>query len=70
MSLSFFFSQEQTSRFNYVFSTDCIPLQVSRISFSCYADCIAVHDQFAIFYVSFDSTVKLSVHSVILQHIC
>ena len=69
MSLSFFLSQEQTGRFNYVFSTYFVPFQVSRVLFSSDTDRLTVNDQFAVFNISFDSTVELTVHSIILQHV-
>ena len=69
MSLSFVFAQEQTCRFNNVFSTYSIPFQVSRVSFCSDADSLTVNDQLAVFNISFDSTVELAVHSVILQHV-
>ena len=70
MSLSLFLSQEQTSRFYYVFSTYCIPLQISRIAFCCYADFLTVYDQLAVFNVSFDSSVELTMHCIVFQHVC
>ena len=69
MSLSLFLSQEQTSRLNYIFSLDFVPLQISRITFCSYADCLAVHNQLAVFNISFDCTLESTVHSVILQHV-
>ena len=69
MSLSFVFAQEQTCRFNNVFSTYSIPFQVSRVSFSSDTDRLTVNDQFAVFNICFDSTVELTGHCVILQHV-
>ena len=69
MSLSFVFAQEQASRFNNVFCLYFVPFQVSRVSFCSDADSLTVNDQLAVFNISFDSTVELAVHSVILQHV-
>ena len=69
MSLSLFLSQEETSRLNYVFSTYSVPLQVSWVAFCSNTDVVTVNDQLALFNVSFDSTLELAVHSVILEHV-
>ncbi|EJX01618.1 glyceraldehyde-3-phosphate dehydrogenase [gut metagenome] len=69
VSLSLFLSQEETCRFNYVFSFNFVPLQVSWVTFCSYADNVTVNDELVVFNVSFDSTFELAVHSVILEHV-
>ena len=60
MSLSLLLGEEETSRFYYVLSTYCIPLQVSGVALCSYADVVAVNDELALFNVSLDSAFKLA----------
>jgi hypothetical protein len=69
VSLSLFLCEEETGRFNNVFSTNFVPLQVSGVAFSGYADLFAVYDEEAVFNVSFDGAIELAVHCVILEHV-
>jgi hypothetical protein len=69
VSLSLLLRQEETRRFNYVLSTYSVPLQVGRIALSRYTDVLAVDNQLALLYVSFDSTFEVTVHRVILEHV-
>ena len=69
VSLSLLLGEEETSRFYYVLSTYCIPLQVSGVALCSYADVVAVNDELALFNVSLDSAFKLAVHRVILEHV-
>ena len=70
MSLSLLLSEEETCRFNYVFSFYFVPLQVSRVAFCSYADFLTVNDEQALFYVEIDSAFELTVHGVVLEHVC
>jgi hypothetical protein len=62
-------SEEETCRLNYVLSTNLIPLQVLRITLSSNTDVVTVNDQLALLNVSLDSTVEMTVHCIILQHV-
>ena len=70
MSLSLLLREEETRRFNYVFSAHCVPLQVSRVAFSSNTDVVAVYDELALLNVSLDCAVECAVHRVVLQHVC
>ena len=67
--LSLVVSEEETCRLNYVLSTNLIPLQVLRITLSSNTDVVTVYDQLVLLNVSLDSTVELTVHCIILQHV-
>ena len=69
MSLGLLLSQEQTCRFNYIFSLNFVPLQISRITFCRYTNLFTVYNQLAVFNISFDCTFESTVHSIILQHV-
>jgi outer membrane receptor for ferrienterochelin and colicin len=49
VTLCFVFRQEQTSRFNYIFSTYSIPFQVGRVSFCTNTNGVAIYNQVTIF---------------------
>ena len=69
MSLSFFFGEEQTGRFNHVFSANTAPVDFFRVAASGYADFLAVYNQEALFEIVVYSAVELAVHGVILEHV-
>ena len=67
VTLRFFFSQEQTGRFDDIVSLNFVPLQISRIFLSRDADGFAVDHQFAVF--DFNRAVEAAMHGVIFEHI-
>ena len=69
MSLSFFLCEEETGRFNYVFSTNFTPTDFSGILASGYADRFAIDNKEALFHVALNGAVKVTVHGVVLEHV-
>ena len=70
MSLSLLLGEEETGGFNYVFCAYGIPLEVGGVAFCSHTDVLTVHDELALFYVARDLALELTVHRVVLEHVC
>ena len=69
VTLGFFLCEEEAGGLNNVFSTYCTPGDFCGVLACCYADVLAVYNQFALFEVVVNGSVELAVHCVILQHV-
>ena len=56
--------------FNYVFCAYGIPLEVSGVAFCSHTDALAVYDELALFEVEINFALELTVHRVVLEHVC
>ena len=69
MSHSLLLGEEETRRLNYILSLNLVPLQISRVALSRYADSLTVYDQEVLLRIEIDRALELTVHRVILEHV-
>ena len=62
-------SEEKTSGFYHVFSTNLVPLEVSGVLLGCNADVVTVNDEFVLLSINLDVAVELTVHGVVFEHV-
>ena len=67
MCFGFFFREEKTGGFHYVFHSDLIPFQIGRVLLSCNSNGFPVYYQLTIF--DFDCPIETTVYTVVLEHV-
>ena len=46
------------------------PLEVSGVAFCSHTDALAIYDELALFEVEINFALELTVHRVVLEHVC